>query len=140
LWGTLLSTLPKCQYLHSSHRTIASPFAVVIMETAADGWHLRPLHILKVLHSSRKCCKWVLASSLGLPHNGLSCTIVMRLVLISKFPFPVLILGSVGTWSLERAEHSRRVFSWLSIGVNVDGTNEAGSTSICTRCEDQNGF
>jgi hypothetical protein len=45
----------------------------------------------------------------------------------------VLILGPVGTWLVEGAEYSRRDFSWLAIGVDVDGTKEVGSTSVRTR-------
>jgi hypothetical protein len=47
--------------------------------------------------------------------------------LILKFPFPVLIVGPAGSWSVEGAEYSWRLFS--AIGVDVDGTEEAGSTS-----------
>jgi hypothetical protein len=41
--GTLLSTLPKCQFLHDLHRTTALPFPEVRMEIVVDGWHLPPL-------------------------------------------------------------------------------------------------
>jgi hypothetical protein len=64
----------------------------------------------------------------------------MRPVLISKFPFLVLISGPVGTWLVEGAEYSRRVFSMLglAIGVGVDGTKEAGLTSKHTRWRELN--
>jgi hypothetical protein len=45
----------------------------------------------------------------------------------------VLISRPVGTWSEEGAEYSRRVFLGLAIGVDVDGTKEARSTSVRTR-------
>jgi hypothetical protein len=60
--------------------------------------------MVKVLHSSKKYCRWVLASSLALPQNGIDCTIVIRPVLISKLLFPTSTLGPASTWSVDKGD------------------------------------
>ena len=51
--------------------------------------------IVPVLHNSRKFCRWALASSFGLPQNGLAYTMFMRLDFSSKFTSPTLTLGPI---------------------------------------------
>ena len=68
-------------------------------------------HMVTVLLNSRKFWRWVLASSFGLPQNGLACTMLMRLDLSSKFTSPTLMLGPVATLSVEGTENSRSLFS-----------------------------
>ena len=79
-----------------------------------------------VLHNSRKFWRWALASSFGLPHNGLACTMLMRLDFSSKFMSPTSMLGPVATLVAEGTEKSRRVFSAMG-SVIVDGAWKAGS-------------
>jgi hypothetical protein len=47
---------------------------------------------------------------LALPQKGLACTMVIRPILILKFPSLVLTAGSIGTLLVEGAEKSRSVF------------------------------
>ena len=67
-----------------------------------------------------------IASSFGLPQNGLACTMLMRLDFSSKFTSPTSTLGPVATLAAEGTEKSRRIFSAMS-SVIVDGAWEAGS-------------
>ena len=67
-------------------------------------------------------------SSFGLPHNGLACTMFMRLDFSSKFTSPTSTLGPVATLAAEGMEKSWRVFSAMS---SVDGGWEAGSLVDC---------
>ena len=83
-----------------------------------------------VLHNSRKFWRWALASSFGLPHNGLACTIFMRLDFSSKFTSPTLMLGLVATLAVEGTEKSQRVFSAMG-SVIVDGAWKAGLLVDC---------
>jgi hypothetical protein len=64
--------------------------------------------IVKVLHTSRKCWRCALASSFGLPENGLACTMLINTGLSSKFLSPTVVVGPVGTLVLEGAENSQR--------------------------------
>ena len=84
--------------------------------------------MVTVLQSSRKFWRWALASSFGLPQNGLACTMFMRLDFSSKFTPPTSTLGPVATLAAEGTEKSRRVFSAMS---SVDGAWEAGSLVDC---------
>ena len=86
--------------------------------------------MVTVLHNSRKFWRWALASSFGLPQNGLSCTMFMRLDFSSKFTSPTSTLGPVATLTAEGTEKSRRVFSAMG-SVIVDGAWEAGSLVDC---------
>ena len=86
--------------------------------------------IVTVLHNSRKFWRWALASSFGLPQNGLACTMLMRLDFSSKFTSPTSMLGLVATLVAEGTEKSRRVFSAMG-SVIVDGAWEAGSLVDC---------
>ena len=86
--------------------------------------------MVTVLQSSRKFWRWALASSFGLPQNGLACTMLMRLDFSSKFMPPTSTLGPVATLAAEGTEKSRRVFSSMS-PVIVDGAWEAGSLVDC---------
>jgi hypothetical protein len=52
-----------------------------------------------------------LASSLGLPENGLACTMLINAELSSKFLSPTVVVGPVGTLVLDGAENSRIVLS-----------------------------
>jgi hypothetical protein len=52
-----------------------------------------------------------LASSLGLPENGLACTMLINTDLSSKFLSPTVVVGPVGTLVLDGAENSRIVLS-----------------------------
>ena len=61
---------------------------------------------------------------IGLPQNGLACTMLMRLHLSSKFTSPTLMLGPVATLSVEGTENSRRVFS--AIASRMSGASEMG--------------
>src|SRR6185437_11236271 len=85
---------------------------------------------LTVLQSSKKFWRWALASSFGLPQNGLACTMFMRLDFSSKFMSPTSTLGPVATLTAEGTEKSRRVFSAMG-SVIVDGAWEAGSLVNC---------
>src|SRR6185503_10283071 len=85
--------------------------------------------MVTVLQSSRKFWRWALASSFGLPQNGLACTIFMRLDFSSKFTSPTSTLGPVATMAAEGTEKSRRVFSAMS--SMIDGAWEAGSLVDC---------
>ena len=67
--------------------------------------------------SSKKFCKCALASSFGLPQNGLAYTILMRLDLSSKLMSPILMLAPVATLAVEGTENSRRVFSVIASGT-----------------------
>ena len=80
---------------------------------------------ITVFQSSKKFWRWALASSFGLPHNGLACTMLMRLDFSSKFTSPTSTLGPVVTLAAEGTEKSRRVFS--AMGSVIDGAWEAGS-------------
>ena len=80
--------------------------------------------MVTVMQSSRK-----LASSFGLPQNGLACTMLMRLYFISKFTSPTSTLGPVATLAAEGTEKSRRVFSAMS--SVIDGAWEVGSLVDC---------
>ena len=84
--------------------------------------------MVTVLQSSRKFWRWALASSFGLPQNGLACTMFMRLDFSSKFTSPTSTLGPSATLAAEGTEKSRRVFSAMS---SVDGAWEAGSLVDC---------
>ena len=84
--------------------------------------------MVTVLHNSRKFWRWALASSFGLPQNGLAYTMFMRLDFSSKFTSPTSMLGPVATLAAEGTEKSRRVFSAMS---SVDGAWEAGSLVDC---------
>ena len=84
--------------------------------------------MVMVLHNSRKFWRLALASSFGLPQNGLACTIFMRLDFSSKFTSPISTLGPVATLAAEGMEKSRRVFSAIS---SVDGAWKAGSLVDC---------
>ena len=66
--------------------------------------------MVTVLHNFRKFWRWALASSFGLPQNGLACTMFMRLDFSSKFTSPTSTLGPVATLAAEGTEKSRRVF------------------------------
>ena len=68
-----------------------------------------------------------MASSFGLPHNGLACTMLIRLDLSSKFTFPTSTSGPVTILAGEGTEKLRRVFSAMDSVVVVDGTWKAGS-------------
>ena len=87
-------------------------------------------HMVTVLHNSRKFWRWVLASSFGLPQNGLACTKFMRLDFSSKFTSPTSTLCPVATLAAEGTEKSRRAFSAMG-SVIVDGAWEAGSLVDC---------
>ena len=69
-----------------------------------------------------------MASSFGLPQNGLACTMFVRLDFNSKFTSPTSTLGPVATLAAEGTEKSRRVFSAMS---SVYGAWEAGSLVDC---------
>jgi hypothetical protein len=73
--------------------------------------------MMMVSHSSRKLCRWALASSFVLPHNELACTMLMRLDLSSKFTSPIKMLGPVATLAVQGIEKSERVF----LAMTVDG-------------------
>ena len=70
-----------------------------------------------------------LASSFGLPQNGLAYTMFMRLDFSSKFTSPTSTLGPVATLAAEGMEMSRRGFSAMS--SVIDGAWEAGSLVDC---------
>ena len=86
--------------------------------------------MVTVLHNSRKFWRWALASSFGLPQNGLACTMLMRLDFSSKFTSPTSTLGPVAILAAERTEKSRRVFSAMGL-VIVDGAWKAVSLVDC---------
>ena len=67
-----------------------------------------------------------MASSFGLPQNGLACTMFMRLDFSSKFTSPTSALGPVATLAAEGTEKSWRVFSAMG-SVVVAGAWKAGS-------------
>ena len=73
--------------------------------------------MVTVLQSSRKFWRWPLASSFGLPQNGLACTMFMRLDFRSKFMSPTSTLGPVATLAAE--------------GTVIDGAWEASSLVDC---------
>jgi len=77
--------------------------------------------IVTVLHNSRKFWRWALASSFGLPQNGLACTMLMRLDFSSKFTSPTSTLGPVATLAAEGTEKSQRVFSDMGSVMMVLG-------------------
>ena len=87
-------------------------------------------YMVMVLHNSRKFWRWALASSFGLPQNGLAYTMLMRLDFSSKFTSPTSTLGLVATLAAEGTEKTRRVFSAMS-SVIIDGAWEAGSLVNC---------
>ena len=72
----------------------------------------------------QKVLQMRIASSFGLPQNGLACTMLMRLDLSSKFTSPILMLGPVATLSVEGTENLRRVFS--AIASRTSGASEMG--------------
>jgi hypothetical protein len=80
--------------------------------------------IVKVLHTSWKCCRCALTSSLGLLENGLACTVLISAGLSSKFPSPTVTFGPVGTLVWEEAENSQIVLSTFS----ADKVLSSGST------------
>ena len=84
--------------------------------------------MVTVLQSFKKFWRWALASSFGLPQNGLACTMFMRLDFSSKFTSPTSTLGLVATLAAEGTEKSRRVFSAMS---SVDGAWDAGLLVDC---------
>ena len=92
--------------------------------------------MVTVLHNSRKFWRWALASSFGLPQNGLACTMLMRLDFSYKFTSPTSMLGPVATLAAEGTEKSRRVFSAMG-SVNVYGAWEAG---LLVDCEIEGGM
>jgi hypothetical protein len=57
-----------------------------------------------------------MASSLGLPENGFSCTMLINAGLSSKFLSPTVVIDPVGRMVLEGAENSRIILS--AIGAN----------------------
>ena len=63
-----------------------------------------------VSHSSRKCRRCALASSLGKKQKGFACTIVISPNLSLKFPLPVLIAGPTGTLVTVGMEYPRNDF------------------------------
>ena len=71
----------------------------------------------------------MLASSFGLPHNVLACTMFMRLDFSSKFMSPTSMLGLVATLAAEGTEKLLRVFSAMSLVI--DGAWEASSLVDC---------
>ena len=83
-------------------------------------------HMVTVLHNYRKFWRWALASSFGLPQNGLVCTMFMRLDFSSKFTSPTSTLGPVATLAAEGTEKSWRVFSAMSLVI--DGVWESWLT------------
>ena len=85
--------------------------------------------MVMILHNSRKFWRWALASSFGLPQNGLACTLLMRLDFSSMFMFPTSTLGPVATLAAEGTEKSWRVFSAMSLVI--DRAWEAGSLVDC---------
>ena len=85
---------------------------------------------MTVLQSSRKFWRWALASSFGLPQNGLACTMLMRLDFSSKFTSPTSTLGPVATMAAKGTEKSRGVFSAMG-SVIVDDAWEAGLLVDC---------
>ena len=87
-------------------------------------------YMVTVLHNSRKFWRWALASSFGLPQNGLACTMLMRLDFSSKFTSPTSTLGPVATLVAEGMEKSRRVFLAMGL-VIVDGAWGIGSLVDC---------
>ena len=84
-----------------------------------------------MLQSSKNCWRWVLASSLALPQNGLAYPIVIKPVLTSKFSPPILTSGPIGTLLVEGAEKSRRVF-W-AMQLEADGALMIGSDAESVR-------
>ena len=60
-----------------------------------------------------------MASSFGLPQNGLAYTMLMRLDFSSKFTSPTSTLGPVAALAAEGMEKSRRVFSAMGSVVIV---------------------
>jgi hypothetical protein len=80
-----------------------------------------------VSHSSRKCCRWALASSLGRLQNGLAYTIMIRPVFSWKFALPMLIAGPTGMLATMGTEYSRSVLS--AIAFSTDGAWMTGSVA-----------
>ena len=71
-----------------------------------------------VSHSSRKCWRCVLASTLGNPQNGFACTIMISLVFNSKFASPMLIVGPAGMLAIVGMEYSCSVLSAMVFGTD----------------------
>jgi hypothetical protein len=65
-----------------------------------------------------------MASSLGLPENGLACTMLINAGLSSKFSSPTVVVGPVGTLVLDGVENSRIVLS----AIGADEVLSMGST------------
>ena len=86
--------------------------------------------MVTILQSSRKFWRRALASSFGLPQNGLAYTMFMRLDFSSKFMSPTSTLGPVATLAAKGTEKSWRVFSAMGLMI-VDGAWEAGSLVDC---------
>ena len=76
-------------------------------------------YMVTVLHNSRKFWRWALASSFGLPQNGLASTMFMRLDFSSKFMSPTSTLGPVATLAAEGTEKSQRIFSAMGLLVVI---------------------
>jgi hypothetical protein len=71
------------------------------------------------LHISKKCWRWALASSFGLPQKGLACTMLISADFSSRFLPPNVTVGPVGISVLEEALQSWIVFP--AIAVEVEG-------------------
>ena len=82
--------------------------------------------MVKVPHTSMKCCRWALASSWGFPQNGLACTMLISTGLSSKVASPKLTWGPVATLVADGAEKSEIIF-WgiasLSSGAEPPSLN-----------------
>lgn len=76
--------------------------------------------MVKVPHTSMKCCRCTFASSCGVPQNGLACTMLIRAGLSSNWA-PQVDLQTHGHISGRRSKKSRIVFwaiTFLGGGVS----------------------
>ena len=72
-----------------------------------------------MLLTSKKLCKWALASSDAFPQKGLAWIMLTRPVFISKPSMPWSLVSPVGVWLLDGAESWRSVFWAMGIEVGV---------------------
>ena len=92
--------------------------------------------MMMVSHSSRKCCRWALASLLGSLQNRLAYTIMIRPVFSWEFVSPMLITGLMGTLATVGTEYSQSILSAIGFGTNgnlmtgsvVNGVAKGGSS------------
>jgi hypothetical protein len=75
--------------------------------------------MVNVLHISRKCWRWALASSCAFPQNWLACTMLIKASLSSNPSSPTSIARPVLMLAVVGAENSRRVLLAMASNTGV---------------------